>query len=158
MHLYIAFMHCCSSQDHCALCSNSLCCAVPCCAVLRCVVQGAEGYDNNNGASYVVINDAMPLVAPEHRTLDYRNSRLAAIRRAPLRKVPAQANFKPLEALFARAEKEKWGLEEWIAASSSKADVSKWRRHIMWPFGEEGGVFKFNKAGDGLYVISSLGR
>jgi hypothetical protein len=121
-------------------------------------VQGAEGYDNNNGATYVLINDSLPPVAPEKRTVEWRNARLAQFRREGPKPVPAQANFKLLEALFARAEQEQWGPDEWIAASSSKADVSKWRRHIAWPFGEEGGVYKFNKAGDALYVVSSLGR
>mgnify|MGYP001810709724 CR=1 FL=1 len=61
-------------------------------------------------------------------------------------------------ALYAKAETEKWGLKQWREASSSKAEVSRWRRLITWLFGEEGGVFKFNRAGDALYVISSLGR
>jgi hypothetical protein len=60
--------------------------------------------------------------------------------------------------LFERAAKERWSGKQWVAASSSRADASTWRRIITWPFGEEGGVFRFNKAGDGLYVLSSLGR
>ena len=63
-----------------------------------------------------------------------------------------------LPALFAAAEAGNWMLQQWIAASTSGSDVSKWRVLIRWPFGEEGGVFRFNKAGDGLYAISSEGR
>jgi hypothetical protein len=129
---------------------------VLCCAVLR--TQGAEGYDNSNGASYVLVNDALPLVPPERRTHAWRTARLASLRRAGPKPIPAQANFKPLEAVFERAQKEAWGTAQWVAASSSKADVSAWRRHITWPFGEEGGVYKFTTAGDAMYVISSLGR
>lgn len=106
----------------------------------------------------MLVNDDMPLVAPERRTSAWRTAKLAALHKAGQKPVPAQANFKPLEALFARAQKEAWGTREWVEASSSKADVSTWRRHITWPFGEEGGVFKFTVAGDAMYVISSLGR
>jgi hypothetical protein len=77
---------------------------------------------------------------------------------APKAPLPSQANTQALDALFAKAEKDKWGLKQWREASSSKADVSHWRRLITWPFGEEGGVFKFNRAGDALYAVSSLGR
>jgi hypothetical protein len=34
----------------------------------------------------------------------------------------------------------------------------EWRRLLQWPFGEEGGVFRFSKAGDALYIVTSLGR
>lgn len=69
-----------------------------------------------------------------------------------------QADVKALEAVFARASKENWDTKHWIKASRSRSDVSKWRRLLTWPFGEEGGVFRFNKAGDGLYIITSTGR
>jgi hypothetical protein len=124
---------------------------------LRCL-QGAECYDNTNGASYVIVNDALPKLTPK-MTLAWRQAeRSATAKKRVARPLPTKANFRALEAMFAKAEKEKWGLEDWVAASSSKADVSKWRRLITWPFGEEGGVFKFTPAGDALYVISSIGR
>jgi hypothetical protein len=34
----------------------------------------------------------------------------------------------------------------------------EWRRLLQQPFGEEGGVFMFNKAGDALYIVTLLGR
>jgi hypothetical protein len=127
-------------------------------AILLLLLQGAECYDNSNGASYVIVNDALPKLTPKMTIASRQAERSAAANKRIARTRPSKANFRSLEAMFARAEREKWGLKEWIAASSSKADVSKWRRLIAWPFGEEGGVFKFSPAGDALYVISSIGR
>lgn len=129
--------------------------------------QGAECYDNSNGAAYVLINDALPPITEQSTALKRRaTSKSAAAAAAGREKAaatkqqqqPLKADVSELEALFDRADKESWGEAEWVAASSSKSDVSKWRRLITWPFGDEGGTFKFNKAGDGLYIVSSIGR
>lgn len=146
----------------CAVTAVHCCCAAIAAAAVPVLVlrwlQGAECYDNANGASYVLINDALPKLTPR-MTLAWRQAERSALaNKRVARPAPTKANFKPLEAMFAKAEKEKWGLEEWVAASSSKADVSTWRRLITWPFGEEGGMFKFTPAGDAMYVISSIGR
>jgi len=116
------------------------------------------GYNNTDGSSYVLINDALPRVTAKTTAAKVRAAKQAAFRSRPLKTQPKQAQVKTLEALFDRAEKEKWGLAEWVQASSSKADVSEWRRLLTWPFGEEGSVFKFNKAGDAMYIVSSTGR
>jgi hypothetical protein len=49
-------------------------------------------------------------------------------------------------------------LEQAVAASRTKSRVACWRVVYSWPFGEEGRVWGFNKAGDGLYITSSVGR
>lgn len=50
-------------------------------------------------------------------------------------------------------------LDEAVAgSSSSKGRVACWRQVHGWPFGEDGRVWGFNQAGDGLYVTSSVGR
>jgi hypothetical protein len=48
-------------------------------------------------------------------------------------------------------------LEQAIAASRTKSRAACWRVVYSWPFGEEGRVWGFNKAGDGLYITSSVG-
>jgi hypothetical protein len=63
-----------------------------------------------------------------------------------------------LEALFKAAARGNWSTSQWIDASSSKSDAGRWRKLLEWPFGEEGGVFRLNKAGDALYLVTSLGR
>jgi hypothetical protein len=73
-------------------------------------------------------------------------------------KTTTQADTRRVEALFTQAGQQAWGAAQWVAASNSRSDVSRWRRLVTWPHGEEGGVFRFNKAGDGLYVITSSGR
>jgi hypothetical protein len=97
-------------------------------------VQAALGYNNTDGSTYVLINDAPP-------TTD------AAVAAAP-----------DLDALFSAAKEQNYTTAQWIAASASKADASKWRRLITWPFGEKGGVFRFNKQGNGLYIVTSIDR
>jgi hypothetical protein len=50
------------------------------------------------------------------------------------------------------------GLEKASASSSSKGRVACWRLVHMWPFGEDGRVWGFNQAGDGLFITSSISR
>ena len=118
--------------------------------------QGAENYNNSDGSSYVIINDALPKTTSKALAYKAQADRLSGVRGA--KPLPKQANVKELEVLFARAAKENWGYKKWVKASKSKADASKWRRLLTWPFGDEGGVFKFNKDGDALYIITSVGR
>jgi hypothetical protein len=49
-------------------------------------------------------------------------------------------------------------LQQWIDASVSRSDVSKWRVLLTWPFGEDSSVLRFNRAGDALYGTSADGR
>eukprot|EP00878_Enallax_costatus_P026303 GHUV01028216.1.p1 GENE.GHUV01028216.1~~GHUV01028216.1.p1 ORF type:complete len:193 (-),score=23.04 GHUV01028216.1:790-1368(-) len=63
-----------------------------------------------------------------------------------------------LDSLFEAATKGNCSYQQWVKSSSSKTDATGWRRLITWPFGEDGGVFRMNKAGDAVYLVSSLGR
>jgi hypothetical protein len=45
-----------------------------------------------------------------------------------------------------------------VAASATRANVSAWRLLVRWPMQEESAVFRFNRAGDALYGLSSEGR
>ncbi|KAF8066249.1 dapb3 [Scenedesmus sp. PABB004] len=118
-------------------------------------VKGAVGYDNNNGASYVLIRDGPPppvAAAPG-------GSRAAVVTEAARTNATrGGGGSRALEALFAAAAARNFTTADWIAASVSRANAASWRRLLSWPYGEEGGVFRVNKAGDGLYVVSSLGR
>lgn len=49
-------------------------------------------------------------------------------------------------------------LDAAVADSSSKSRVACWGRVYVWPFGEDGKVLGFNKAPDGLFITSSVGR
>jgi hypothetical protein len=45
-----------------------------------------------------------------------------------------------------------------VADSSSKSRVACWKRVYVWPYGEDGRVWGFNQAADGLFITSSAGR
>lgn len=66
--------------------------------------------------------------------------------------------YSTLDALFKAANASNFTYEQWVAASNSKSDVSKWRRLLEWPFGENDGVYRFNKEGNAVYLITSRGR
>lgn len=174
-------------------------------------VQGAQGYNNTDGASYVTIKNtpataaATPVAAaaagppsrivtedatsgkPQQQKPNLKGrlgSKLtvgqtsataqipqppAAVSSSSSSGVPESASgntsssdssrtVQDLDALFAAATKGNYTYQQWVKASASKVDASGWRRLITWPFGEDGGVFRLNKAGNALYLVSSLGR
>ncbi|KAI8468869.1 MAG: acylamino-acid-releasing enzyme [Monoraphidium minutum] len=97
-------------------------------------IRGALGYNNSDGSSYVLIKNDPP------------------------RPGRGQAPGADVGALFKLSAERNFTREEWVAASGSRSDVAGWRKLLEWPFGEKGGVYRFNKEGDALYVASSLGR
>ncbi|WIA34269.1 hypothetical protein OEZ86_012612 [Tetradesmus obliquus] len=126
-------------------------------------IKGAMGYNNSDGGAYVLIKDtpAAATLSSNSNSSSSSSSKPAAI---TTEASPSKTNnissssFADLEALFKAAKKGNWTTSQWIAASSSRSDVAQWRKLLEWPFGEDGGVFRFNKAGDALYVVSSIGR
>lgn len=105
----------------------------------------------------MIINDALPKVNWQSTAVKARTERLERGTKG-LKRTAKQADVQVLQGLFAKAAKENWDFADWVKASRSRADVSKWRRLLTWPFGEEGGVFSFNREGDAAYIISSIGR
>jgi hypothetical protein len=118
------------------------------------LLQGAMGYNNSDGGAYVLIKDTP--AASGNSSSGSSSSKSAAITtESSFAKANSTAD---LEALFRAAAKGNWSTGQWIAASSSRSNVTAWRKLLEWPFGEDGGVFRFNKAGDALYIVTSIGR
>lgn len=101
-------------------------------------IRGVSSYNNTDGATFVRVRDEG----------------------APKGAGQGQSKLRGLDAfaLFKEAAKRNLSDAEWIAASSSGSNVSAWRTLVNWPFGEDSGVFRFNRKGDGLYVVDSTGR
>ena len=97
-------------------------------------MQGASVHNNTDGSSYFVVRDN-PVSPP----------------------APSVA-YPDLAALYKDAAAKNFTRAQWIAASNTKADASTWRKVMSWPFGDKGGVFKFNKEGTGVYATTSTGR
>jgi hypothetical protein len=98
--------------------------------------QGLVAYNGSDGTTSVRIADA-PL---------------------PLRPAPGAPPPRDPEALLRAAAAGGWGQAQWVKASNTRADASKWRTLVAWPFGEKGNAIAFDRRGTGLYVMSSLGR
>lgn len=123
-------------------------------AGLRCAArlasQAAMAYNRSDGTTYVIVRDDSSPSRPEGATAS------TAAAAAPLAR--PQRTYASLNALFTAAASPRFTYADWLAASTSGSDATAWRVLIKWPFGEEGGVFRFNKAGDALYIASSLDR
>lgn len=105
-------------------------------------MQGVENYNSTDGSTYYQVNDAL----------------LQKGRQAAAKGSSSSSSRLAVPALFKAAAAGNWTLQQWIAASTTGSDVSKWRLLLTWPFGEEGGIFRFNKEGTGLYGLTSIGR
>ena len=102
-------------------------------------IRGAKGYNNTDGSSFIVIRDDGPTDAAA---------------------AAAEAGGKGAapSALVAAAKAGNWTHRQWIDASITRSDAGAWRRLVEWPFGEQGYAYRFNRRGDGLFVVSSTGR
>lgn len=121
-------------------------------SAMRCVLwcallKGFESFNGTDGSTSIRISDA--------RVKPSSTSRNPAVQEE---KGGSRSKVIPVPALFQAAEKGNWTLDQWIAASSSGSDLRKWRVLLSWPFQEEAGVLRFNRAGDGLYGGTSVGR
>jgi hypothetical protein len=119
------------------------------------VLQGAMGYNNSDGGAYVLIKDD-PAATTLSKSGNSSSSKSGAITTEA--SSANNSSTADLESLFKAAARGNWSTSQWIDASSSKSNVSNWRKLLEWPFGEDGGVFRFNKAGDALYIVTSIGR
>jgi hypothetical protein len=70
----------------------------------------------------------------------------------------SKARGLPIKEQFAQAAAGNWTTAQWMEASLTGTNISQWRLLVRWPFDEEGAVFRFNKAGDGLFGVSSDNR
>eukprot|EP00879_Flechtneria_rotunda_P019070 GHRR01020022.1.p1 GENE.GHRR01020022.1~~GHRR01020022.1.p1 ORF type:complete len:675 (+),score=189.80 GHRR01020022.1:864-2888(+) len=138
-------------------------------------VQGALAYSNDDGSSYVLIRDtngssinSISTSSSPGSTVRTVTASTAANQRGLLASQGMQiAGSTTINATTintagppegAAAAFGNYTTAESIANSNSGANVSSWRQLVRWPFGEEGGAFRFNKAGDALYLSSSIGR
>jgi tRNA A37 N6-isopentenylltransferase MiaA len=123
---------------------------MPCHAVL----QGLESYNSSDGSTYVQINDELPSHKPSSSSSSKSSNPSIQEEMGPSN----QGRVMPVAELFKAADAGNWTIEQWVGASTSRQDLRKWRVLLNWPFGEDNGVYRFNREGNALYGTSMDNR
>lgn len=114
----------------------------------RAVLQGLESYNSSDGATYVQINDELTSLKPSSSSSSKSSPSIQE------ESGPSKGRVMPVAELFKAAEAGNWTVEQWVDASTSRQDLRKWRVLLNWPFGEDNGVYRFNREGTALYGTS----